>query len=351
MPATSRHRHAMLVAVVLLCAAGTAALILLRGNPPEHRSAAPRRPEPTVSAPARPPPPPPARSQAAVGFTTLNVSASGGDFAVQVFYPAARPGAAASVSGAGAPYPLIVFSPGFDIDPAAYTTLVGAWTQAGFVVAVPHYPFTAPGDPGGLYEADIVNHPADLRSVIDEILALSASRTGLLSGAVDPTRIGAAGHSDGGDVTDAVVANSCCLDIRVKAAAMFAGAELTSFSGTYTGISVPALVVQGGADRVNLPACSQQIYDSARAARFYLDLPGAGHHAPYLQNGVSPSPAGTTYQRTVDRVSVLFWQGYLRGDTAARSGLAALSSSAPPGATLFAGSPVTQDGVCPGAPQ
>jgi dienelactone hydrolase len=344
----------VLIAALLLSAGGVSACSPLGGHPPHRRAgaAAPaRHTEDKVSAPPATTAPAPASPQAAVGFTAFNVAGFGGDVAVQVFYPASAPGSGTAVLRTGAPYPLIVFSPGFDIDPAAYTPLMDAWAQAGFVVAEPSYPFTAPGAPGGLNEADILNHPADMRTVIDRILALSESPSGLLARAVDPARIGVAGHSDGGDVADAVVANTCCLDARVKAAAMFAGAELTSFRGSYSAISVPALVVQGDADQVNAPGCSQQIYNDAGPTRFYLDLHGAGHHAPYLQGTGPPPPGAAAYRQAVQRVSVLFWQGYLRGDTAALSTLSGLGPSGVPGATLYAGSPVAQTGACPGAPQ
>lgn len=336
----------------MLCTAGILCMLLSGGGVAKSRATAHRPPERHGSA-AKPVAAVPSAFLAAAGFTTLTASGPSGDFPVQVFYPAGRPGAGTPVVRTGAPYPLIVFSPGFDIDPSSYEALTDAWAAAGFVVAVPNYPFTGPGAAGGIHEADIVNHPADMHSAIDGILAASASPTGLIAGAVDPTRVAAAGHSDGGDVTDAAVANTCCMDPRIKAAAVFAGAELTSFGGEYEAISVPVLVVQGGADEVNPPACSEQIYRDARSARYYLDLPAAGHHSPYLQTGTPMTPSAFGYRQAVEKVSLLFWQAYLNGNAAARSELAALSSTPErlPGATLVAGSSIAAGGTCPGGPQ
>ncbi|MHB1011260.1 MAG: hypothetical protein ACYC1E_19020, partial [Propionibacteriaceae bacterium] len=78
----------------------------------------------------------------------------------------------------GGPYPLVVFSEGYDISPEAYATLLDAWTVAGYVVADPVYPFTAPTSPGGLKRSDIVNHPTDLTFVISSLLGDSAAAGG-----------------------------------------------------------------------------------------------------------------------------------------------------------------------------
>jgi dienelactone hydrolase len=182
-------------------------------------------------------------------------------------------------------------------------------------------------------------------------LEQSTSAGNLLTGTVNPGRIGVAGHSDGGDVTDAVVANSCCRDPRVRAAAILSGAELTSFGGSYSSPGIPLLVVQGDDDQVNPPGCSQQIYDLAGPPRYYLDLYGAGHLAPYLASGGyrAPPAQAVAYQSAVDRVTVLFWESYLAGDDAAVSALGRPADLGPT-ASLDQGAAVTTTGSCPGAP-
>ena len=279
-----------------------------------------------------------------MGTTGVTVARGARQIPVQAFYPAISTGAGTAPLTGGRPYPLIVFSPGFDIAPAVYYALVEHWASLGYVVAVPQYPFTTAGSPGGVNESDILQHPADLEAVIDRLVALSRRTSGALSGLVDPARIGVAGHSDGGDVTDAVVSDSCCIDPRIRAAAVFSGAELASFGGTYGAPRVPLLVVQGDDDRINAPACSEQIYDTAVAPKFYLDLHGAGHLPPYT--GAS---GGEEYQQAVFRISDLFWQGYLRGVSRAVTALQAAQGPVPAG-TLTSGGTVPLAGSCPGAP-
>jgi predicted dienelactone hydrolase len=196
-----------------------------------------------------------------------------------VWYPAG--GAGAAPDRAGAPYPLLVFSEGYDSSTAMYSYLLESLASAGFVVAAPTYPYTDRSGP--LNENDIVNHPADLRYVIGALLALGSSHGSPLSGLIDANELGVLGQSDGAVVTLAVAADSCCRDRRVKAAAILSGAELTSFGGSYfTTASPPLLVTQGSADTINPPACSAQLYDDAPPPKYYLDLLGAEHVVPYL---------------------------------------------------------------------
>jgi predicted dienelactone hydrolase len=199
-------------------------------------------------------------------------------------HPGARPDSAAG------PFPLVVFSQGFDVSAESYSWLLDAWARAGYVVADPTYPLTDPSTPGGVSEADIVNHPGDLRYVISALLAAGRDGHSALHGLVDPGRVAIIGHSDGGDVSLAAAANSCCRIPAVKAAVILSGAELSAFGGSYySDGSVPLLVVQGSADTINVPGCGAQLYDGAPPPKYYLDIAGAGHQPPYLDPGATRS--------------------------------------------------------------
>ena len=275
------------------------------------------------------------RAGNSVGWVALSVSRTGRPIGVRVFYPERR---------SGHPFPLIVFSPGYDIDPRVYDPLVTGWASLGFVVAVNEYPHTSAGAAGGLNEADIVQHPADLEATINELLATSGGSGSALSGLIDPSRIAVAGHSDGAVVTDATVSDSCCRDARIRAAVVMSGSELTSFGGTYRSASVPLLVVQGDSDTINAPVCSVQIYDTGGAPRFYLNLRGAGHLPPFTSD-----PSGVSYQQAVDRVTALFWRSYLDHDASAEKSLVS-GDQVGPSASWAAGGGLTRVGACQGAP-
>lgn len=287
------------------------------------------------------------------GPTGAPVATPGAELATKVWFPRTR--ATAGHHGAHdhpGRYPLIVFSQGFEVAPERYQTLLVAWASAGFVVAAPTYPYTD-GSPTPSDEADIVNHPADLRRVVGAVLEASARASSVLHGLVNAREIALVGHSDGGDVTLAVAANTCCRYLGVKAAVILSGAELTSFGGTYFAPAgkpyPPLLVVQGSADTVNVPACSAELYDDATSPKWYLDLLGAPHLAPYA--GVSH------YEQVVAHVTTDFFEAELSGHAAAPSGrAAALARMRAQGtvrglAELRAGATVPAvAGACPGAP-
>ncbi len=259
-----------------------------------------------------------------------------------VWFPANSGAGSLSPDRSHGPYPLLVFSQGYETPVDEYQGLIVDWASAGFVVAAPTYPFT---DPETADESDIVNHPADLQFVITSILDESGQTRTLLSGLINSNAIGLTGQSDGGDVTLAVAANSCCRDARVKAAAVLSGAELSSFGGTYfSGSDVPLLVVQGSADTVNPSSCSAQIYNQAPSPKYYLDLLGAGHLQPYIDAGPEES--------IVAKVTSDFFDAELYGDAIGLSsmqkdgdvsGMAQLSdgASAPPGSGVCIGAPGT----------
>lgn len=281
-----------------------------------------------------------------VGEVALTLTDGSRVLPTTVRYPATAAGANQQPLRAAKPYPLIVFSQGFAISPDAYGALLDAWAAAGFVVAAPAYPLTTPGG----NEGDILNHPADLRAVITDLLAVDAQPGNLLSRTIDVSRIGIVGHSDGGDTTNAVAEGTCCHDSRVSAAIIMSGAELVTFGGSFGGSTgVPLLVTQGSADTVNLPACSQQIYNAAPGPRYYLSLVGAGHHAPYLAAGpYQAAPAAAdAYQKVVTAVTIDFWDATLKGASPAAL---ATAGNEPGVSELSANVPVVQQGTCPGAP-
>jgi len=249
----------------------------------------------------------------------------------------------ATPARAAGPFPLLVFSQGYAMPPRAYSWLLDAWTSAGYVVAAPTYPHTDPASPDGLAEADIVNHPADLRFVIATLRRRNVSSRGPLTHLINPAGVAVIGQSDGGDVSLAVAADSCCRDRLVKAAVILSGAELEAFGGSYYSAgSVPLLVVQGTADAINRPGCSIELYDQAPRPKYYLELIGAPHLAPY----VDPGPDRTL----VGRVVVDFLRRYLVARSSA-SGALRRDGNAPPVASLTTHLTAPgAEGYCPGAP-
>ncbi|MHB1536732.1 MAG: alpha/beta hydrolase family protein, partial [Acidimicrobiales bacterium] len=278
---------------------------------------------------------------------TFQRSATTGPLSVRqiptiVRYPAVTsgPGGTAVADRAGGPYPLLVFSQGFGYPAEGYAALLNSWTSDGYVVADPTYPYTYPDVSN---EADIVHHPADLRSVISDLLQMSTQTGSTLSGLINPQEIGVVGQSDGGDVSLAVAAAPCCRDPRVKAAAVLSGAEASVFAGTYYSAgSVPLLVVQGSADTINPPVCSTTLYDQAPPPRYFLSLFGAQHLPPYVDAGPD--------QTLVEEVTRQFFDGYLKGQPAELAAIPGTGDVSGVAAVAVGAAVPPAPGACPQAP-
>jgi fermentation-respiration switch protein FrsA (DUF1100 family) len=241
----------------------------------------------------------------------------------RVLYPATGPPSTRDVSGAaaqtaGGPYPLVVFGHGFGLLPTTYPRLLHAWARAGMVVAAPAFPLQNAHTPGGPVASDIVNQPADMRLLISRMLAASAARAGPFSHLIAPRQIAVGGHSNGASTARAIAYEPSNRDRRVSAVVLLSGAGLSGAERFRRG--EPALmVVQGTADPVNPPASSYRFFAAAGPPKFLLRLVGAGHETPY------------TFQQPqlgiVERVTIPFFDRYLRGDRAA---LARLKKAARP---------------------
>jgi dienelactone hydrolase len=279
--------------------------------------------------------------------TTSTASAQPRSLPTRVRYPALGTPAGPPQAGAApdvghGPYPLVIFSQGFNYPAEGYAALMDAWARAGYVVADPTYPLTDPTTPGGVNEVDILHHPADLHFVISRVLAAAQAPSGPLHGLIAPSEVAVVGQSDGGDVSLAVAANTCCHDPRVRAAAILSGAELPAFGGRYYPAgSPPLLVIQGNQDTINAAGCSAALYDSAPAPKYYVDLLGAPHLAPY----VGPGP----WQLRVKQAVTAFLDLYLKHEP---RGLARLQRAAQvPGVTALTTTPTLagQNTYCPPA--
>jgi dienelactone hydrolase len=221
-----------------------------------------------------------------------------------------RPVAGATADRADGPYPLIVFAHGFGSDVTSYLPLLEKWASAGFVVAAPLFPLTNSATPGGPDLSDYVHQPGDMSFVVTQILDQSAAKTGPLAGLVDPSEVGAAGHSLGGVTTLGLVANTCCLDHRIKAAVVMSGDPITFPTGTVdTAAAPPILLVHGNADPTVPYVSSVDVFNEAHPPKGLLTILGGNHDSPV-------DPTGKAFASVV-RATTDFFDRYLRRDTAA----------------------------------
>lgn len=148
----------------------------------------------------------------------------------------------------GAPYPLIVYSHGFTSTHEGGAYLAQQLASLGYVVVSVDYPLTNMSAPGGPNAKDVVNQPADVSFIIDELLKQNATAGHALEGMVDQTRIGVTGISLGGLTTTLVSFHPDMRDPRIGAALSIAGPTNIFHDTFFEHAQVPFLMLAGDID-------------------------------------------------------------------------------------------------------
>lgn len=127
-------------------------------------------------------------------------------------------------------FPVVIFTPGGGQKALAYTTLLEDLASHGYVVAAIEPPYNAPAmqfpngrtigrlapadrgweepktrdDQPRIYEQMVLHWARDMSFVLDRFTELNAASQGLFAGRLDVTRVGAFGHSRGGQAAGTV---------------------------------------------------------------------------------------------------------------------------------------------------
>jgi acetyl esterase/lipase len=182
-------------------------------------------------------------------------------------------------AGVSGPLPAIVFAHGYDTDPDTYGRLLDAWAADGYLVAAPDLPGSSDDLPG-----------APVRDIGDQATDLSLVLTALLdgrAGQVDPSRLIAAGHSDGGSAVAALAMNSSLVDPRFGTYMVLSGAIADQVTNGTWGPG-PAghrmLVMVGENDEYgNVPAASE-VWSTAALRGAGVVVPGGDHEGMYVDD-------------------------------------------------------------------
>ena len=217
-------------------------------------------------------------------------------------------------------HPLVLFSHGLCGTPQQSVFLMTALASFGFIVASPPHPgnqFTD-GFPGCVANTgdSFRNRVADIRFVIDSMLAESKRPGSPFLRHVNPRRIGMSGHSFGGQTTIRVA----LVEPRVRAALALAPAIMTVVEpGT---IDIPTMIQGAEVDSL-APFQQQSMAAFARLVgpRFLLEILRTGHFAfsdICLSPGGQDCAVGTLSQdeahMQVLRFGIPFFLRYLVGD-------------------------------------
>ena len=215
------------------------------------------------------------------------------------------------VPGGTGPFPLIVHAHGLAGNSQKFSELLSAWSKAGYVVVAPNFPLTSDAIPGDQRRVeDVVNQPADLRFVTDQVLAMNQPG-GALAGLIDPNRLGLSGLSLGGATAYAKLFHPCCVDDRFRSAILMSAFTFPMPGGEFDwGRRFPVLVFSGTADTSIPIAVQRQAIDQLPGPTWAVTLTDGTHAWPFEN---TPSP----HDQLVTDTTLDFWAGTLRDDAAA----------------------------------
>lgn len=217
------------------------------------------------------------------------------------------------VPGGDGPFPLVVHAHGFDGSRAKFSSLLGAWAAAGYVVVAPNFPLTNDGVAESDKDlGDYLNQPADVRFALDSVLAMNETG-GELEGLISTDHMGISGLSLGGATTYPTLFHPCCTDDRYRSAILMSALELPFEPGGYDYAGrrpFPVLAFAGTSDDAIPYELQQSIISGLPGPTWSVTLI-EGEHATPFENPESP------FDELVVASTIDFWDMTLRDDPAA----------------------------------
>lgn len=217
-----------------------------------------------------------------------------------------------SLTSRGAPFALVVFSPGFTLDRKAYANYGQRLGSYGLITVLQKVPS----------ELDHARYRDNTVELLDWLIRPSGMYADRVKGRIDQTRIGLAGHSLGGKIGILVAA----ADRRVKAylgidpvdarmpSAMDEVSKLKFASGVPVGFLGETISKGGAVPCTPAEGNYEALYGKARAPAFAITLTGASHN-DFLDTCTglcalacpgSMAPAGRTNNLAVKYVTAYF---------------------------------------------
>jgi dienelactone hydrolase len=215
--------------------------------------------------------------------------------------------------------PLLLAIHGAIGNPNSLAPLLDVWARAGYVVAAPTFPQTKKDAHGKTLRSEVARQAADARFVLDELFEEADSLH------VDAREVGVSGMSIGGMTVYGLISHTCCRDGRIQAAIVMSGVHDDFPTGTYVHQEMPVLLVHGDAD-VGYPY-SRDAYRQLAPPKWFITLHGERHSPPF------EVPRGSI-AGVVDATTTLFWNRYLKHDTAAAGQLVSVVKATKGKATL-----------------
>ncbi len=178
-------------------------------------------------------------------------------------------------------WPLVLFSHGACAFPGQSPFFTEGLASWGFVVAAPPHPGSTIQDPTCFsvpgFADSAPNRVADIRFVLDQMLALAKQPGSPFAGRIKRRRIGMSGHSFGGYTTLRVLPE----DDRFRAGVALAPAVIASLGlGLTARVRQPTIVMVGEHDtETPLDPVGRGAFALLDGPRFLVELPNTGHCA------------------------------------------------------------------------
>lgn len=147
-------------------------------------------------------------------------------------------------------FPLIVYSHGFMSDRADMRYALQHLSSRGYVVLAANYPLTSNASGDALLMADVVNQPADIHFLVDQITNPVTDVGKTFSHLIDDAKIGVMGYSLGGLTSTLVAYHPEHLHPRIQAVVSIAGASAMLGEQFYQTNNIPFMMIAGTADRM-----------------------------------------------------------------------------------------------------
>lgn len=219
-------------------------------------------------------------------------------------------------------YPLIIFSHGNCGRPREATYLTRALAAQGFIVAAPPHVGNTADDPacGAAFSDSFLNRVADVRFVLDGMLAQAGERSSRFHRRIRTDRIGMSGLSFGGFTT--LLASQQEPRFSASFALVPGGAAVIDPRG----IAIPTLVIGGEHDVITPFRESEAAYALLTGPRYLVELLGGNHLSSVdecfnreanLNLCVPGDVSQEDAHRLILRYAVPFFRRYLRDQRAA----------------------------------
>jgi len=194
----------------------------------------------------------------------INKTWGGGILQISIHYPAISPGQKAEPNVTDAPYPTLLFSPGYMMTIDVYASFAGGITSWGFVCVIV-------GSPSNAWDSERASDLVDALNWLDEQNDNSSFE---LSQLMDESKFGVLGHSLGGMAT--VMASGS--EPRFKVSVPIAPFVMPGSAARARDIHAPILIIVGSADTIAPPATmSYPLYEEANPPKLCITLMGVDH--------------------------------------------------------------------------